>query len=168
MKFHLRENDIQRYLDGETDHSEKQGIEKHLQECTDCRQQVAEYRLIFGALREDPGYGLTPQFSENLMSRIEQEKQSVRLSKVWQNLGALGGVILGIIVSLYYTGLKPYAAFWDKLNSIFFAENPSFRELYNLLDTGFQSHPEIFGGATLVILFIILLDRLFTPGNGGV
>ncbi|MCI8336308.1 MAG: DUF4349 domain-containing protein [Peptococcaceae bacterium] len=61
------------YVDDACSELEKQAVEQHIAGCADCRQALAELRLIVAALREMPDIPLPAGFQESFQARFAAE-----------------------------------------------------------------------------------------------
>ena len=61
------------YVDDACSELEKQAVEQHIAGCADCRQALAELRLIVAALREMPDIPLPTGFCEDFQTRLAAE-----------------------------------------------------------------------------------------------
>lgn len=55
---------------GELERSEAAVVESHLVACARCREQVEEWRALFGALAELPGIEPSARFADEVMARV--------------------------------------------------------------------------------------------------
>ena len=99
---HRTEEELIAYRDGETE--ERTAVAAHLQECTECREELARIEAIFGALDAMP----VPDPGENYEERVWQRigpRLGERRPRWWeslfvpQRLVALGGVVLLVILA---------------------------------------------------------------------
>jgi anti-sigma factor RsiW len=73
MKCEQMEQSLIAYLDGKASPFERRGIEAHLAGCGECREQVAEFRLLWGVLDELPVATPSASFDAAVRARVAQE-----------------------------------------------------------------------------------------------
>ena len=75
MKCEEMEQNLIAYLDGKASPAERRGIEAHVAGCAECREQVAEFRLLWGVLDELPMVTPSASFDAAVRARVAQESQ---------------------------------------------------------------------------------------------
>jgi anti-sigma factor RsiW len=68
-----------RSIDGRLDGREGDLLAKHLEDCPACRKAEAQYRSMFGLLREGRDVAPLPRFWERLEPRLREETELVPL-----------------------------------------------------------------------------------------
>ena len=105
MSDHLSEEQIQLYLDNQEIPNVKT-VEKHLNECSDCRKRMEEYRQVYVALSSDPFPALPKEFSKQVVSRISGTSESK-----WQFFESgfiVAFFLIGAAVGLYFINPLPF------------------------------------------------------------
>jgi len=77
---------LQLYIDNTLTFGEKQIIEKHLEKCSECQAELKSLSVAIRLIKSLPGVSTSPNFTENLMSKISQieEKERERIITAWQ------------------------------------------------------------------------------------
>ncbi|HOP07682.1 MAG TPA: hypothetical protein PLF13_10365 [candidate division Zixibacteria bacterium] len=102
---HLTDDEIQDYLDTGLNAI---AVEQHLAECSDCREAVAAYRLIYTAAAEEPEIELSAQFTDRLVERavIAAKPEIVPASSSSRSYAGVfwaAGVAVMLAVLYYFT-----------------------------------------------------------------
>ena len=79
MNCRKAEKWLLRSIDGRLDERSLGLVAKHLEACPACRKAEAEYRIMFGALRDGRGAAPLPRFWERLEPRLREETDLVPL-----------------------------------------------------------------------------------------
>lgn len=74
------------YIDDSLTFGEKQLVEKHLEKCSECRAELKSLSTVVRLIKSLPEVSTSPNFTENLMSKISQieEKERERIIPAWQ------------------------------------------------------------------------------------
>ncbi len=72
--MHLNDDQIQDYLDGNLK-PDDQAV-GHLDGCPDCQKVVENYRALYRSLAVEPGFELSPDFAEKVVSGVSPAKVS--------------------------------------------------------------------------------------------
>ena len=108
MKCEEMEQNLIAYLDGKASPAERRGIEAHLAGCTECRDQVAEFRLLWGALDELPMVTPSASFDAAVRARVAQESQRTSFwSRLVPTPRMAFAVTALVIVSVWLTSFQP-------------------------------------------------------------
>ncbi len=77
---------LQLYIDNTLTFGEKQLVEKHLEKCSKCRAELKSLSTMVRLIESFPEVSTSPNFTENLMSKISQieEKERERIIPAWQ------------------------------------------------------------------------------------
>jgi hypothetical protein len=158
MQDHLCGGDIQRFLDRDLSQDEKKQIVNHLYACSQCRQELEDYKSIYQLLGTEEQYELSSNFTQNVVYQLRPD-QPPRNREKWADIVfALAGIIVSLIGSIYYLGSQGFQPYLE-----------SFRQLtqkINLMPQNIDSpyldiliHPYLiaFIGILAMILF---LDRV--------
>ena len=79
-------NLLQLYIDDALTFGEKQLVEKHLEKCSECRAELKSLSAMLRLIKSLPEVSTSPNFTENLMSKISQieEEERERIIPAWQ------------------------------------------------------------------------------------
>lgn len=74
------------YIDDALTFGEKQIVEKHLEQCSECQAELKSLSTMARLIKFLPEVSTPPDFTENLMSKISQieEKERERIIPAWQ------------------------------------------------------------------------------------
>ena len=77
---------LQLYIDDALTFGEKQIVEKHLEKCSECRAELKSLSAMLRLIKSLPEVSTSPNFTENLMSKISQieEEERERIIPAWQ------------------------------------------------------------------------------------
>ena len=77
---------LQLYIDNTLTFGEKQIVEKHLEKCSECQAELKSLSTMVRFIKSLPEVSTSPNFTENLMSKISQieEKERERIIPAWQ------------------------------------------------------------------------------------
>ena len=86
MKCKKIRNLLQLYIDEALTFGEKQIVEKHLEKCSECRAELKSLSAMLRLIKSLPEVSTSPNFTENLMSKISQieEEGRERIIPAWQ------------------------------------------------------------------------------------
>jgi len=87
---HLTEEQIQQYASGTPEHGA--AIELHLAGCADCGRKVAEYRLLFTSLQEQPA----PVFDFDVTALVMPQLPEATPAPVQQRAGYRWVIVLSL------------------------------------------------------------------------
>jgi hypothetical protein len=94
---HLTENQLNEYLDHLLDEQTRQGVEFHLAQCADCRNQVEALKQVFADLDTIPEIPLTRDLTSTILARLPQDEPI----RVWTRaFAAQWGVVVGTLIWL--------------------------------------------------------------------
>lgn len=74
------------YIDDALTFGEKQLVEKHLEKCSECQAELKSLSTVVRLIKSLPEVSTSPNFTENLMSKISQieEEERKRIIPAWQ------------------------------------------------------------------------------------
>lgn len=74
------------YIDDALTFREKQLVEQHLEKCSECQAELKSLSAVVRLIKSLPEVSTSPNFTENLMSKISQieEKERERIIPAWQ------------------------------------------------------------------------------------
>jgi len=77
---------LQLYIDNTLTFGEKQLVEKHLEECSECQAELKSLFTTVRLMKSLPEVSTPPNFTENLMANISQikDKERERIIPAWQ------------------------------------------------------------------------------------
>lgn len=77
---------LQLYIDNTLTFGEKQLVEKHLEKCSECQAELKSLSVAIRLIKSLPEVSTSPDFTDNLMSKISQieEKERERIIPAWQ------------------------------------------------------------------------------------
>lgn len=77
---------LQLYIDDSLTFGEKQLVEKHLEKCSECQAELKSLSAVVRLIKSLPEVSTSPNFTENLMSKISQieEEERERIIPAWQ------------------------------------------------------------------------------------
>lgn len=73
-------NLLQLYIDNTPTFGEKQLVEEHLEECSACRAELKSLSATVKLIKSLPEVSTLPDFTQNIMAKISQEKIQIRSS----------------------------------------------------------------------------------------
>ena len=159
---HLREDTIQAYLDRELTPAQRDEAKAHIRRCAECREALAEYRRMYGALAEDVGFELPDDFAARTARRAERSSLLDNLT-AWGSLASAAAVV--VFVAVYYLAdLSPVSR---SLNNVYASSYALVAKLVSavvdpfipLIETyGERGQLILFGG--LALLMVAVLERL--------
>jgi len=164
MIKHITSSDIQRFLDGDTTTMESADMKSHLNICQQCWQEYESFTMIYEALKQEPVSNFSSQFTHQVLTRIKSSPQPARYQRSPDILMAITGVVISILVSLYFIGLHTIS------NSISIINGNLMKILANqpVFPDGLPSqtiNPYLLTGV-IILMIIILLERLVFKRKG--
>lgn len=74
------------YIDDSLTFGEKQLVEKHLEKCSECQAELKSLSAVVRIIKSLPEVSASPNFTENLMSKISQieEEEREKIIPAWQ------------------------------------------------------------------------------------
>ncbi len=151
---HIRETEIQRYLDNDLPEREKISLEKHIGMCSSCRIEIKNYRELYQILADDRDMSLPADFSSAIMAKLPTTSNALSGIKIWSYLLTVASILAGLAITVYYTGLDVYRNLWTGIETSLTVIN-----LSALLQ--FFSRISFFPKEYLFVTLIILLSIKF-------
>jgi hypothetical protein len=105
MNDHITEEQIQDYLDKQ-DSINTSDIEKHLQICSSCQKNLAEYQELYTVLNSDPFPELPKDFSTQVLSAVSDTQESRK--QLFESGSIMAFFLFGIAASLYFVNPLPF------------------------------------------------------------
>jgi hypothetical protein len=94
MNFHIRDEVLSAYLDGEIEPARERNIEDHLTSCTDCRARLAGLRSVVLELRRAPRLQPPPVLEHRVRQQAMEQTPPGVLESLRALFGGLGGLPL--------------------------------------------------------------------------
>lgn len=111
MQDHLNSEDIQKFLDHDTSENEKKQIIHHINNCSQCRRELEDYKSIFQVLETEENFELTSEFTQDLLSQLTSYESHLKREK-WSDFSfAFVGILFSLIASLYYLGAERFQSY---------------------------------------------------------
>lgn len=108
MKCEQMEKTMVAYLDSKASPAERREIETHLVECAACREQVAEFRLLWGVLDELPVVAPSASFDAAVRARVAQEPRRADLWAWLVPAPRMAFAVTALVaVSVWLTSFQP-------------------------------------------------------------
>ncbi len=160
---HLRDDDLQLYLDRRLRDREK--ID-HLRHCPLCQERLDAYEAVFTGLRQAPQWTPAPDLQDRVLQKITQNPAESMYQKLMQVLVIIGLFIGALSISLPYLHtaqyvdsikqmqapkLTPDFSIWERLNFL-----PSLKALAGAFDFNYS----MLVIAAAVLLVVALADHL--------
>ena len=161
---HWTDEDIQRYLDGEISQYDSILV-RHLHTCKSCRDELAQYRLLYRLLKKEPEFCVSEHFARE--TTVKAERHHVTMA-FWRRESVLISTGLAGMLSVWFYACHPaslYIATKGLMQTVMELKNISFSWIH-LSD----SFPLILAGGGILILASLFdryilqprLRRLFT------
>lgn len=153
MMRHLTSEDIQNYLDGQFNDTKKGKFIEHIKQCLFCQYEFENYQQLYSVLEEEPFVNLSQGFDRKVMAQIEKitPEKSIFLNPAVLLYTGLS-IWAGILISLYYTGLRPYVKLLSYSQLLIYK---MMEPLYRLFDKIFSNAMGELSAAGLIIIFIL-------------
>ena len=129
---HLSDDNIQDYLDGNISSRERVDVQRHLEECGQCRDLVASYQDVFVALEKDTDFELHKNFTRKVIRQTHKHAIGSLQFGLMQVFFSLAAIIAVINVVLIYVQV-------DTLESTAKTTVDSFRSFALQMGTPFQN-----------------------------
>ncbi|MEW5923495.1 MAG: hypothetical protein AB1746_05860 [Candidatus Zixiibacteriota bacterium] len=155
---HLNDDEIQRYLDGDTSFSREEPM-AHLEGCPQCRLRMEQYKAIFKELRVDNIPALSPNFAASVMEGIRPEKPVSIFPKLMPGLSYAALFIFGLAVSIYFMGASTLKQILLALSPSNMQE-PSFITTYKNYLAGLDVDYSLILAVILVLAVVALIDQM--------
>ncbi|WP_338012136.1 anti-sigma-W factor RsiW [Alkalihalophilus marmarensis] len=75
---------IHKYLDGEATSTERQTLEKHLNECSHCKMHVRELKKAIAFVQSASHIEAPKDFTANVMANLPQKKTTSKTKSTWK------------------------------------------------------------------------------------
>ena len=159
---HLKDEQIQNYLDGNLPHDQESILRGHIQSCPKCQSELAQYRGLYNELKKDMAFDLSPGFSAAVMKTVQVEAKKAFLARLWNVLLPILGAMAAIGVMIYYIDFKPFLKiFTDSLNPGKYFDSAVLSNLNQVL-AKLNVNLNIIVFAGLSLLVVILIDHLIS------
>ncbi len=104
---HLREEQVVPYLDARLPANEREEVERHLESCVECRQQLAELRTLLVVLEEWGAVAPSASFDAALQRRLETASWWARLHVRPIYAGVLAVVLVAAVLIMLWSPRPP-------------------------------------------------------------
>lgn len=103
---HLNDEEIQKYLDHDSA-IDRIAVKSHLQSCPECRRQFLVYQHLYNHLADERGFMLSANFSDNVIDRLENQKERKYAFLEGILLGAV--ILISVALAAYFSPLREMA-----------------------------------------------------------
>lgn len=135
MKTKCIHKDLIFYLDNELSVEKKNAVEKHLEECADCRSFLAFIQESFQTIEKEKNQEVSPFFYTRLSARLEEKAEQQRQSS-WVRLMQPAFFSLILVIGIYGGFKLGSNALPPKINN---QNNTSFQMLNDFADEPIES-----------------------------
>ena len=104
---HLTDMEIQDYLDDNLPQEQSGIVQNHIENCRSCQNELKLYRNLYGGLKEEPAFSLSPNFAASIVSRIEVEQAGSFRLKLWYIFLSILGIGLALGTTFYFVDFAP-------------------------------------------------------------
>jgi len=121
---HLTDEEIQDYLDGNTDRDKSPAAE-HMRSCSLCRRNLAQYGSLYSGLSHDPGFELSVDFADKVVTSVGLDKRSNFVYRHADVFLSIVGAVAAFAAVYYFTDIARVIAggsWFGWLGSIFNAK----------------------------------------------
>jgi len=158
---YLSDEEIQDYLDGNLTQRENE-IKEILRKSSEDREKLAEFKLFYGALSEEPEFTLSPSFAQDISATVDEQKAERFMYRLSNFILWGTGAAAVVIVLIMFTDLKKLLG---DFGTIFSESGGIFESVYMIYKnavetTGLGSNTFLL--IVFVIAIIFLLDRLIS------
>lgn len=144
------------YLDGEMPEQERIAISEHLQQCAECRAELAALSAVRDALNSIEGMEVSPYFMNRLRQRIKEQRESVPFLQRIKGLAFTTVTAFALVASLFIGNQAGKTLY----QSIIQTSEPAVAETNDAFGLGaFEEFPD----GSLSDLY----NELVTGGNNG-
>lgn len=159
---HLTEELIQDYLDGNLTLVESQQVQQHLELCSQCKIEMAQYQQLYSGLKTDATFQLSVAFSAAVMEKIRAAANKARLNRWLNILLPLAVMAASIGMLIRYVNFMPYIqVFARSLNPTRYFDNAILSQ-FNLTLAKFKVNLELIVLAGLSFLMVLVIDQIIS------
>ncbi len=159
---HLTDELIQDYLDRNLTPVESRQVQQHLEFCSECKIELAQYQQLYSGLKTDAAFPLSFAFSAAVMKKIRAEANKARLNR-WLNIllpiavmAATGGMLIR------YVNFMPYVQVLSRsLNPTRYFDNAILLQ-FNQTLAKFKVNFELIVLAGLSFLMVLVIDQIIS------
>jgi hypothetical protein len=105
MTEHLRDADLQLYLDRRLDERAKLD---HLRGCPVCQERLDAYEPLFAALAAEPEWTPSPALKEKVMRKIRRDTLGPIYENLLNTILIIGGIIAALTLAMPYFHTQRY------------------------------------------------------------
>jgi anti-sigma factor RsiW len=101
MKCSRSKKKLSAYLDGEMPEQEREVISQHLQQCEECRGEVAAFSAVTDALNTIEGIEVPPYFMTRLRQQVREQAKPVPFFQRIRGLAVTAATAVAVVASLF-------------------------------------------------------------------
>lgn len=113
--IHLREIDIQKYIDRDVTPADESFIIEHISICEDCQKKLQQYHKIYEALSQTFDRSLSTDFTDQLLANMTFREENKWYKRNIETILLILTVLVGVGSSVYFLGIQPIFQFWQNL-----------------------------------------------------
>ncbi len=162
---HLTDDQLQEYLDGNL--SDSDPCVRHLKSCPSCQRALDNYRALYGALETEPGFKLSPEFIDKVISQLPEGKtpaikETKGRAKIYDRIIAFASIAAVMAAAFYF--INPVTL----IKSVFGWTDQSFSSGNQILNSlsgyfsGLGINPMMFLLTALTIITIAVIDYIIS------
>ena len=156
MKCSRIRKKLSAYLDGEMHEGGSNDVSEHLQQCEECRKELAALSAVRDALNTIEGMEALPYFMTRLRQRMREQAKPVPFVQRIRSLATTAATAVAVVASLFIGNQAGKALY----QSILHTPEPAVAETNNVFGLGaFEEFPE----GSLSDIY----NELVTGGNNG-
>ncbi len=157
MITHFTDDTIQDYLDGNLSITERREAERHLRDCHACRELMAQYQDVFGALSHEPEFELSKNFTRTVLRKTHKQAMGEVQFNLMQIFFAVAGLIVAINALLYFGETNVLVASAKESGQAVVSFIPRLGSIFAhwLESTQFEGSIWVFSALVLLVLFLI-------------
>jgi hypothetical protein len=148
---HLNDQQIQNYLDRAPSLNRVE-IERHLNDCPVCRNQLAVYKRLYQGLGDETGFLLSANFTDAVVDRLERGSEK-KFHLLETGLLILG-VITTVVTALYFSDIG------SLFLNLFRSGSSGIAAVFENLPILQGSNLHILAFAAVILTVIGLLDKM--------
>ncbi|MBN2008688.1 hypothetical protein JW960_05040 [candidate division KSB1 bacterium] len=158
---HISHADLQEYVENEVGQAKRQIIERHLQYCAQCRQELAHYQSLSTALNRDIDLQINPDFADIVLHRLEANIAQRRFGRWLFVIAGLASGLILLIALIIFTRTAYFQNLW--MNTIVTAFRPLEKtyQLFSELLAMINIEPQVIGLASVILLSFLFMDYIF-------
>ncbi len=159
MIHHFNDEYVQDYLDGSLSLADRREAENHLRECATCRELVAQYQDVFGALSHEAEFELPNTFTRAVLRKTHKQAMGEVQFNLMQIFFAVAGLILAINALLYFGETSVLLASARKSGQAMLGFIPNISSGFAPWLETIDFNGSIYVFSVIVLLTLFLIDR---------